>query len=168
MFWLDIVVIEPLDNQWCSFQIGCVQSVVTFDILFVVIMAILVLELIQLGNIGCIVILDLVPIFLIKNTAWGIDWQPREVIGSSCIKRRSLAVKMVIPASDTSSRNNGLETFDSSRGYTEGRCPSPRQACHGHISTGPVSLDFAVAGFVRIGLTLAIQPLNDILVGRNF
>ncbi len=73
MFGFDIVIIEPLDNERGRFQIGCIERVVAFSIFFVVIMTILVLELIELGDIGCIVILDLVPIFLVKDTTRGID-----------------------------------------------------------------------------------------------
>ena len=66
MFGFNIVIIEPLDDERGCFQVGCVERVVAFGIFFVIIMTILVLELIELGNIGCIVILDLVPIFFIK------------------------------------------------------------------------------------------------------
>ena len=69
MFWFDIVIIEPLNDERGCFQVGCVERVVAFGIFFVVIMTILVLELIELGDIGCIVILDLVPIFLIKDSS---------------------------------------------------------------------------------------------------
>ena len=69
MFGFDIVSIEPLNNERGRFQVGCIERVVAFGIFFVVIMTILVLELIELGDIGCIVILDLIPIFLIKDSA---------------------------------------------------------------------------------------------------
>ena len=69
MFGFDIVIIEPLNDERSRFQVGCVERVIAFGIFFVVIMTILVLELIEFGDIGCIVILDLVPIFLIKDSA---------------------------------------------------------------------------------------------------
>ena len=69
MFGFYIVIIEPLNNERGCFQVSCVKRVVAFGIFFVLIMTILVLELIELGDIGCIVILDLVPIFLIKDSA---------------------------------------------------------------------------------------------------
>ena len=75
---------------------------------------------------------------------------------------------MVVPTGNPCCWHNSLEPFDSSRCYTKCRRTCPRQACHGNIAVGPVSLDFVVASLIRVGFSFAVEPFHDILVCCNF
>ena len=114
-------------------------------------------------------------VFLVRNSPVIVQECPaaiiyREHVGIVHIEtsRYALGISIVIPASYTGIRDNGLESLNTRGSNFKRERPTIRTTCHSDVPVGPIRLNGNPVGPVRIGKAVAGEPFYNTFVAFAF
>ena len=157
-----VVVVQAVHNEGRALNLIGVQGIVPVGPVVAVIPVGGQLVLPDLIEVVSILAGNGVPVRLIQVPAGAVPGQPVAVSGVAP-GGNALGVGILIPAGNPRHGDDGLQPLHPSGGQAELGGAGVGPPGHPHLAVGPVCLNGDVAGLVRIGNPLAVEPLNHAL-----